>query len=127
MLNHRLYDEEDEFDEDNYGAEKSVEDNNDNNYKEFYEMDTASDDEKDSKQSSLSERFLNNELSIKVENFRTTIKFEYHGEKYKGIVIKKLNSEDYIFLLQKYVKRQRNSSDNEKVLKKIHVPDASLI
>ena len=79
------------------------------------------------KVNSISNNFLNVETSIKIESSKTVIKFSYHGEIYKGIVMQKLHGDDYIFLVQKAGKNSKKDSNNQKVLKKIHIPDASIM
>ena len=81
----------------------------------------------DYKVNSISNNFLNVETSIKIESSKTVIKFSYQGEIYKGIVMQKLRGDDYIFLVQKAGKNSKKDSNNQKVLKKIHIPDASLV
>lgn len=76
----------------------------------------------DYKVSAITESFLRTELNIQCESNRTIIKFSYKDNVYKGIVVHKMNKNDYIFLVQDA--KVRNS---EKTLKKIHIPDASLI
>ena len=76
---------------------------------------------------SISNNFLNVETSIKIESSKTVIKFSYQGEIYKGVVMYKLRGDDYIFLVQKAGKNSKKETNNLKVLKKIHIPDASLM
>lgn len=126
-MNINLYDEEDDrYDEDGtYELGPVIDDIPDEEETDDSDMFEISKD--DYKLNSISNNFLNIETSIKIESSKTVIKFSYHGEIYKGIVMQKLRGDDYIFLVQKAGKNARKDSNNPKVLKKIHVPDASLI
>lgn len=76
----------------------------------------------DYKVSAITEAFLRTELIIKCENNRTVLKFAYRDNVYKGIVLHKMSKYDYIFLVQ-----DASVRNGEKTMKKIHIPDASLI
>lgn len=126
-MNINLYDEEDDrYDEDGtYELGPVIDDIPDEEETDDSDMFEISKD--DYKLNSISNNFLNIETSIKIESSKTVIKFSYHGEIYKGIVMQKLRGDDYIFLVQKAGKNTKKDSNNPKVLKKIHVPDASLV
>lgn len=70
----------------------------------------------------ISDAFLRNELEIKSETDRTKVKFVYNGETFSGVVLHKINKQDYIFLVQ-----DAKSRNAQKKMKKIHIPDASLV
>ena len=122
-----LYDEDDErYDENGTYELDSVVDDIPNE-EETDEPDMFEISKDDYKVNSISNNFLNVETSIKIESSKTVIKFSYLGEIYKGIVMQKLRGDDYIFLVQKAGKNSKRDSNNPKVLKKIHIPDASLV
>ena len=75
----------------------------------------------------MSETFLKCECNIKDENSKTVVKFMYKGESYRGVCMQKLPSGygNYVFLVQPYGKGQKKNAP--KMLKKIYVPEASLI
>ena len=82
----------------------------------------------DYKLTHFSDNFLRSETQIQVENSKTKIKFKYRDIEYKGVVMKKLQSEDdYIFLVELSGKSAKGIKNNDKKIKKIHIPDASLI
>ena len=122
-----LYDEEeDRYDENGtYKLDPVVDDIPDE--EETDELDMFEISKDNYKVNSISNNFLNVETSIKIESSKTVIKFSYQGEIYKGIVMQKLRGDDYIFLVQKAGKNSKRESNNPKVLKKIHIPDASLV
>ena len=126
-MNINLYDDEDDrYDEDGtYELGPVVDDIPDEDETDEQDMFEISKD--DYKVNSISNNFLNVETSIKIESSKTVIKFSYQGEIYKGIVMQKLRGDDYIFLVQKAGKNSKRDSNNPKVLKKIHIPDASLV
>ena len=122
-----LYDEDDErYDENGTYELDSVVDDIPNE-EETDELDMFEISKDDYKVNSISNNFLNVETSIKIESSKTVIKFSYRGEIYRGIVMQKLRGDDYIFLVQKAGKNSKRDSNNPKVLKKIHIPDASLM
>ena len=126
MFNNRIYDEEDEltdeelFGQDSYDTEKSDEDVEENAYKVA---------DGDYKVRDITERFLKYETSIQCESYRTEIKFSYRGDTFKGIVIQQIPSskDDYIFYVQQIGKNVPADKKGKKMMKKIHIPDASLI
>lgn len=80
------------------------------------------------KVSALSPNFLKYECSIKLECSKTNIKFSYKGNNYKGIVMQQFGNskEDYIMLVQTCDKKGK-VIDPTKKMKKIHIPDVSLL
>ena len=122
-----LYDEDDDrYDEEGtYELGPVVDDIPDEEETDEQDMFEISKD--DYKVNSISNNFLNVETSIKIESSKTVIKFSYQGEIYKGVVMYKLRGDDYIFLVQKAGKNSKKEANNPKVLKKIHIPDASLM
>ena len=126
-MNINLYDEdEDRYDENGtYELGPVVDDIPDEEETDEQDMFEISKD--NYKVNSISNNFLNAETSIKIESSKTVIKFSYLGEIYKGIVMQKLHEDDYIFLVQKAGKNSKKDSNNQKVLKKIHIPDASIM
>ena len=126
-MNINLYDDEDDrYDEEGtYELGPVIDDIPDE--EETNEQDMFEISKDDYKVNSISNNFLNVETSIKIESSKTVIKFSYRGEIYKGIVMQKLRGDDYIFLVQKSGKNSKKDSNNPKVMKKIHVPDASLM
>ena len=46
--------------------------------------------------SSITDNFLRVECSIKLESSKTPVKFRYRGEELKGIVLQKINSDNYV-------------------------------
>lgn len=78
--------------------------------------------ESDYRVTAISESFLRTELDIICESNRTKVKFAYKGGVYTGVVLHKLNKADYVFLVQDATVRNA-----EKKMKKIHIPDASII
>lgn len=126
-MNTNLYDEDDDrYDENGtYELSPVVDDIPDE--EETDELDMFEISKDDYKVNSISNNFLNVETSIKIESSKTVIKFSYRGEIYKGIVMQKLRGDDYIFLVQKAGKNSKRDSNNPKVMKKIHIPDASLM
>ena len=126
-MNNNLYDEDDDrYDENGtYELGPVVDDIPDEEETDEQDMFEISKD--NYKVNSISNNFLNVETSIKIESSKTVIKFSYQGEIYKGIVMQKLRGDDYIFLVQKAGKNSKRDSNNPKVLKKIHIPDASLV
>lgn len=76
---------------------------------------------------SFSPSFLRCECDIKIENFKTVCKFSYQGNIYTGKVLKKLNADEYIFDVNKVISKSDKTSKPESGLKKIYIPDASLI
>lgn len=126
MINNLYDEEEDRYDEEGtYELGPVVDDIPDEEETEEPDMFEISKD--DYKVNSISNNFLNAETSIKIESSKTVIKFSYQGEIYKGIVMQKLRGDDYIFLVQKAGKNSKKDSNNQKVLKKIHIPDASIV
>ena len=77
------------------------------------------------KVSRITETFLKWECSIKNEQSKTVIRFKYRGEEFKGVVLQKLNAQNYVFLVQPAGKG--NKKNTEKVMKKIFIPDAELV
>lgn len=75
--------------------------------------------------SSITDNFLRVECEIKVESSKTPIKFRYRGEELKGIVLQRLNDDNYIFLVKPIGKKAPKNA--EKKMKKIYIPDAQLI
>lgn len=126
-MKNNLYDEEDgRYDENGtYELGPVVDDIPDEEETDEQDMFEISKD--DYKVNSISNNFLNVETSIKIESSKTVIKFSYQGEIYKGVVMYKLRGDDYIFLVQKAGKNSKKEANNPKVLKKIHIPDASLM
>lgn len=126
-MKNTLYDEEDDrYDENGtYELGPVVDDIPDEEETDEQDMFEISKD--DYKVNSISNNFLNVETSIKIESSKTVIKFSYQGEIYKGVVMYKLRGDDYIFLVQKAGKNSKKEANNLKVLKKIHIPDASLM
>ena len=126
MINNLYDEEEDRYDEEGtYELGPVVDDIPDEEETEEPDMFEISKD--NYKVNSISNNFLNVETSIKIESSKTVIKFSYRGEIYKGIVMQKLHGDDYIFLVQKAGKNLKEDSNNQKVLKKIHIPDASIV
>ena len=126
MINNLYDEEEDRYDEEGtYELGPVVDDIPDEEETDEPDMFEISKD--DYKVNSISNNFLNVETSIKIESSKTVIQFSYQGEIYKGIVMQKLRGADYIFLVQKAGKNSKKDSNNPKVMKKIHVPDASLM
>ena len=126
MINNLYDEEEDRYDEEGtYELGPVVDDIPDEEETEEPDMFEISKD--DYKVNSISNNFLNAETSIKIESSKTVIKFSYQGEIYKGVVMYKLSGNDYIFLVQKAGKNSKKEANNLKVLKKIHIPDASLM
>lgn len=84
-------------------------------------------DDGEYKVTQMSETFLKCECDIKDENSKTIVKFMYKGESYRGVCMQKLPSGygNYVFLVQPYGKGQKKNAP--KMLKKIYVPEASLI
>lgn len=72
--------------------------------------------------SAITEAFLRTELVITCESDRTVLKFAYRDNVYRGIVLHKISKNDYVFLVQ-----DASIRNGEKTMKKIHIPDASLI
>lgn len=128
MLNNRIYDEEDEMSDeelfaqnsDNYDTEDSDEDVEEDAYKVA---------DGDYKVRDITERFLKYEAAIQCESSRTEIKFSYKGDTFKGIVMQQMPSskDDYIFYVQQIGKNVPADKKGKKMMKKIHIPDASLI
>ena len=128
MLNNRIYDEDDEMsdeelfaqDSNKYDTEDSVED---------AEKDAFKVADGDYKVRDITERFLKYETSIQCESARTEIKFSYNGDTFKGIVMQQMPSskDDYIFYVQQIGKNVPSDKKGKKMMKKIHIPDASLI
>ena len=128
MLNNRIYDEDDEMsdeelfaqDSNKYDTEDSVED---------AEKDAFKVADGDYKVRDITERFLKYETSIQCESSRTEIKFSYKGDTFKGIVMQQMPSskDDYIFYVQQIGKNVPADKKGKKMMKKIHIPDASLI
>lgn len=77
------------------------------------------------KPSGFSNAFLRCECDIKLESYKTVCVFEYNGELYSGIVLKKLNKDEYIFEVESYPVNKKDK--NAKSLKKIYIPDTSFI
>lgn len=75
--------------------------------------------------SSISDNFLKCECDIKNEGAKTVIRFDYRGETYKGIVLQRLNDDNYVFLVKPAGKGARKNA--EKTMKKIYIPDAELV
>ena len=126
MINNLYDEEEDRYDEEGtYELGPVVDDILDEDENDELDMFEISKD--NYKVNSISNNFLNVETSIKIESSKTVIKFSYLGEIYKGIVMQKLRGDDYIFLVQKTGKNSKKDSNNQKVLKKIHIPDASIM
>ena len=126
MINNRIYDEEDEltdeelFGQDSYETEDSDEDVEEDAYKVA---------DGDYKVRDITERFLKYEAAIQCESSRTEIKFSYKGDTFKGIVMQQMPSskDDYIFYVQQIGKNVPTDKKGKKMMKKIHIPDASLI
>ena len=81
--------------------------------------------EDDYRVTSITENFLRVECQIKLESSKTPIKFKYRGEELKGVVLQKINDQNYIFLVKPIGKGAKRNS--EKMMKKIFIPDAELI
>ena len=75
--------------------------------------------------SSITDNFLRVECSIKLESSKTPVKFRYRGEELKGIVLQKINSDNYVFLVKPIGKKAPKNA--EKKMRKIYIPDAELI
>ena len=71
----------------------------------------------------FSNSFLRTECNIKLESCKTVCKFTYDGINYSGIILKKIDSDNYIFLVELDSKNKKKS---EKFLKKIYIPNATL-
>ena len=118
MINNLYDEEEDRYDENGtYELGPVVDDIPDE--EETNEPDMFEISKDDYKVNSISNNFLNVETSIKIESSKTVIKFSYRMQKLRG--------DDYIFLVQKAGKNSKKDSNNQKVLKKIHIPDASIM
>lgn len=121
-MRHQIYDEEnldlqdDENTEIYIGPAMNEQDEEDNDDKVVIENDS------DYRCTNISDAFLRCELGFQSETDRTKVKFSYRGDVYIGVVLHKISKTDYIFLVQDA--KVRNSN---KVMKKIHIPDASLI
>ena len=134
IISDALYDENEiPMNLDAYIPEEESVDENDNDsedtkQKKENENSDASEYEDAYKVSSLSPNFLKYECSIKLECTKTNIKFSYRGENYKGIVMQPFGNskEDYIMLVQTCDKKGK-VIDTSKKMKKIHVPDVSLL
>ena len=81
--------------------------------------------EDDYRVTSITENFLRVECQIKLESSKTPIKFKYRGEELKGIVLQKINDQNYVFLVKPIGKGAKRNA--EKMMKKIFIPDAELI
>lgn len=110
--------------------EDIVEENDSEDIKQKKDADSseASSEYETYKVSALSPNFLKYECSIKLECSKTNIKFSYKGDNYKGIVMQQFGNskEDYIMLVQTCDKKGK-VIDPTKKMKKIHIPDVSLL
>ena len=84
------------------------------------------DDEDEYRVSSISQAFLRCECSIMNESSKTEITFSYRGDTYKGIVLKKINDSNYIFLVRP-AGRGRGKAVQNAEMKKIYIPDAIIV
>ncbi len=90
------------------------------------EPDEEQEEEAEKDVDTFSKEFINSELSISVENAKTPVKFEYNKNIYCGIIIKEFPSgnDNYIFLVECL---DKNAEKKGKYMKKIHIPDATII
>ena len=128
MLNNRIYDEEDEMSDEELFAQNSCNYDTEDSDKDV-EEDAYKVADGDYKVRDITERFLKYEASIQCESSRTEIKFSYRGDTFKGIVMQQMPSskDDYIFYVQQIGKNVLADKKGKKMMKKIHIPDASLI
>ena len=79
--------------------------------------------------SSISEAFLRSECQIQIESSKTKVKFEYRGEYYCGVVMKKLPNakRDYVFLVQKANSKGVAEKTANKFLKKFYAPEILML
>lgn len=132
IISDALYDENEiPMNLDAYIPEEDIVDENDSEdvkLKKETESSETSEYEDTYKVSALSTNFLKYECSIKLECSKTNIKFSYRGENYKGIVMQQFGNskEDYIMLVQTCDKKGKVVDPNKK-MKKIHIPDVSLL
>ena len=79
--------------------------------------------------SSISESFLRSECQIQLESSKTKVKFEYRGEYYCGVVLKKLPTakRDYVLLVQKANSKGVAEKTADKFLKKFHAPEIIML
>ena len=75
--------------------------------------------------SRITDTFLKWECSIKNEQSKTEVHFRYRGEEFRGVVLQKLNAQNYVFLVRPAGKGAKKNA--EKTMKKIFIPDAELI
>ena len=75
--------------------------------------------------SRITDTFLRWECSIKNEQSKTEVHFRYRGEEFRGVVLQKLNAQNYVFLVRPAGKGAKKN--DEKMMKKIFIPDAELI
>ena len=129
MINKGIYDEEDELTDEELFAKES-----DNKYNTEVSVEEVEEDafkvvDGEYKIHDITERFLKYEASIQCESSRTEIKFSYRGDTCKGIVMQQMPSskDDYIFYVQQIGKNVPADKKWKKMMKKIHIPDASLI
>lgn len=124
------FDENDEITDEVYYSDNEHKKPADEDDGEFIPMDDEEQprvDDGEYKVTQMSETFLKCECNIKDENSKTVVKFTYKGESYRGVCMQKLPSGygNYVFLVQPYGKGQKKNAP--KMLKKIYVPEASLI
>jgi fibronectin type 3 domain-containing protein len=127
MVDERInYDENDEMTDEQYFSEDDgrelTEDDAAQISSDAPQEPESGEDEEEYRVSSINANFLRAECQIKVEAAKTTIKFSYRGEQYKGIVLRKLNEDNYIFLVKELGKKTQHMT-----MKKIYIPDAELI
>ena len=129
LINKGIYDEEDELTDEELFAQVS-----DNKYNTEDSVEDAEEDafkvaDGEYKICDITERFLKYEISIQCESSRTEIKFSYRGDTFKGIVMQQMptSKDDYIFYVQQIGKNVPADKKGKKMMKKIHIPDASLI
>ena len=131
IISDALYDENEiPMNLDAYIPDEDIVDENDSeDIKPKKETDSSEASEYETyKVSALSPNFLKYECSIKLECSKTNIKFSYKGDNYKGIVMQQFGNskEDYIMLVQTCDKKGK-VVDPTKKMKKIHIPDVSLL
>ena len=121
--------EESDEDSDDYDEAESDDHNPDKLFSDV--MEETSDDEEDNRKSSqistgqykpknFTPAFLRCECDIKLESYKSLCKFAYQGNTYTGKVLKKMNTDEYIFVID-------DTNNPNGVLKKIYIPDASFI
>ncbi len=111
--------------DDEVESEFNDDDNNENEENQIYDKFDDEQGDDDYEVTSINDSFLRVECNIKIESSKTPIRFRYRGEEFKGIVIQKMNEDNYIFLVKQIGKNVKKNA--EKFMKKIYIPDAVLI